>query len=93
LGGWHRWEEGGGGERGRRRNTVQIMYMQVWNAKVYLLKLFRNWRRVEEREQWMGEGGRGDSSMIYLTHCKNLCKCYNVPKLSTKTIIIIKRPK
>jgi hypothetical protein len=23
--------------------------------------------------------GRVDSSMIYLIHCKNLCKCHNVP--------------
>jgi hypothetical protein len=24
-----------------------------------------------------------NSSMIYLLHCKNLCKCYNVPPPST----------
>jgi hypothetical protein len=24
-------------------------------------------------------GGRVNSSMIYLIHCKNLCKCHNVP--------------
>jgi hypothetical protein len=27
--------------------------------------------------------GGGIASMIYLTHCKNLCKCYNVPTPST----------
>jgi hypothetical protein len=36
------------------------------------------------RERGMGErtGGR-NSSVIYLIHCKNLCKCYNVPISST----------
>jgi hypothetical protein len=29
-----------------------------------------------------GISGRGVSS-IYLIHCKNLCKCYSVPILST----------
>jgi hypothetical protein len=32
---------------------------------------------------WGREGGRevkgGNSSMIYLMHCKNLCKCHKVP--------------
>jgi hypothetical protein len=27
-----------------------------------------------------------NSSMIYLIHCKNLCKCYNVPPSSTKIL-------
>jgi hypothetical protein len=26
-----------------------------------------------------------NSSTIYLIHCKNLCKCYNVPTPSTTT--------
>jgi hypothetical protein len=34
-------------------------------------------------------GGRGESSgggnQVYLIHCKNLCKCYNVPTPSTTT--------
>jgi hypothetical protein len=30
-----------------------------------------------------GIRGGGNSSMIYLIHCKNFCKCYNVPPLST----------
>jgi hypothetical protein len=36
-----------------------------------------------------GRGGRGrveegvNSSMIYLIHCKNLCKCHNEPPPST----------
>jgi hypothetical protein len=33
--------------------------------------------RVEERSRG------GNSSMIYLIHCKNLCICYNVPTPST----------
>jgi hypothetical protein len=36
----------------------------------------------------MGEGR--DSSMTYLIHCKNLCKCYNV---STPSKTIKKRTK
>jgi hypothetical protein len=27
--------------------------------------------------------GRVSSSVIYLIHCKNLCKCHNVPPPST----------
>jgi hypothetical protein len=34
----------------------------------------RGWRRTVEEV---------NSSMIYLIHCKNLCKCYNVPPPST----------
>jgi hypothetical protein len=34
----------------------------------------------------MKENGEGvNSSMIYLTYCKNFCKCHNVPQ-STATI-------
>jgi hypothetical protein len=33
----------------------------------------------DERQQWRGV----NSSMIYLIHCKNLCKCYSVPPPST----------
>jgi hypothetical protein len=40
-------------------------------------------------------GGEGDEravdqvkpSMIYLIHCKSLCKCYNVPPPSTTRIL------
>jgi hypothetical protein len=28
-------------------------------------------------------GGGVNSGMIYLIHCKNLCKCHNVPSPST----------
>jgi hypothetical protein len=36
----------------------------------------------------LGEGvkeskGGGDSSMMYLMHCKNRCKCHNVPSPGT----------
>jgi hypothetical protein len=32
------------------------------------------------RQRGMGESsGGGNSRMIYSIHCKNLCKCYNVP--------------
>jgi hypothetical protein len=35
----------------------------------------RNQGRGEGVEKWRG----GTSNMICLIHCKNLCKCYNVP--------------
>jgi hypothetical protein len=35
--------------------------------------------------------GGGNPGMIYLIHCKNLSKCYNVPPLSTTTTVIVKR--
>jgi hypothetical protein len=28
-------------------------------------------------------GGGVNSCMIYLTYCKNFCRCHNVPTLST----------
>jgi hypothetical protein len=31
-----------------------------------------------------GEVVEGNSSMIHLIHCKNLCKCYNVSKKSRR---------
>jgi hypothetical protein len=34
--------------------------------------------------EWEREVELGDSSMIYFIHCKNFCKCYSVPILSTK---------
>jgi hypothetical protein len=36
--GWHWWEEGGGGERGRRMNVMQIMYTQVCKCKMMLVQ-------------------------------------------------------
>jgi hypothetical protein len=44
------------------------------NAKMILLRLFQEW------------GEKIYSSMIYLLHCKNPCKCHNV--LSPSTTII-----
>jgi hypothetical protein len=32
---------------------------------------------------WRREVEGGNSSLMYLIHCKNLCKCYNVPTPST----------
>jgi hypothetical protein len=33
--------------------------------------------------EWEREVEGDNSSMIYLIHCKNLCKCYNIPTPST----------
>jgi hypothetical protein len=42
----------------------------------------------------MGEKRRGwNSSMIYLIHCKNLCKCYSVPHPAQKNNNNNKQPK
>jgi hypothetical protein len=43
---------------------------------------------MKESSAGVGAGG-GNSSMTYLKHCKNLCKCYNVSPPST----IIKKRK
>jgi hypothetical protein len=74
----------GRGEGGKRNTNMtrckQCVHMHV-NAKM---------RPVETvpgiRGGGMGErsGGGGNSSMIYLIHCKNLCKCYDV--LTPRTI-------
>jgi hypothetical protein len=47
--------------------------------KKYLLKLILEWgeRRIKEN------GGRGEFGVIYLIHCKNLCKCHIAPLPST----------
>jgi hypothetical protein len=81
-GAWHRWEGGGGRQRGSWMNLVQIMYIHVckckndtgWNCS-------RNWGWGMKESS-----GGGEFNMIYLIHCKNLCKCYSVP--SPNTIII-----
>jgi hypothetical protein len=31
----------------------------------------------------IGGGRDKDSSLIYLIHCKNICKCHNIPPSST----------
>jgi hypothetical protein len=41
--------------------------------KRYLLKLFREWK-----EEINESNGGVSSRLIYLIHCKNLCKCHNV---------------
>jgi hypothetical protein len=45
------------------------------NAKMITVKTVSGIRGGRMRER----SGRGKSSMIYLIHCKNLYKCYNVP--------------
>jgi hypothetical protein len=46
------------------------------------------------QESWEGVWGREvegvNSCMMYLIHCKNLCKCYNVstPSMTIKKLII-----
>jgi hypothetical protein len=35
------------------------------------------------RERIKENGGGVNSSMMYLTYCKNFCKCHNIPPPST----------
>jgi hypothetical protein len=66
-------------ERNRRMNMVQTIIHMYVNAKMIPAETVPG-----IRGGWMGERSRtGDSSMIYLIHYKNLCKCYNVPIPST----------
>jgi hypothetical protein len=47
-------------------------------------------------DSWEGRKKRameGINSNIYLVYCKNLCKYYNVPSLSTIKILKIKNKK
>jgi hypothetical protein len=62
--------------KGKRMNMVQV-HTYV-NEKLYLLKLFQ-----ESGEGGIKEKAGSNSSMMYLIHCKNLCKCHNVPHPST----------
>jgi hypothetical protein len=48
------------------------------NAKI-IPNCSRNWGGGNKGEQRRGVNSR----MIYLVHCKNLCKCHNVPPPST----------
>jgi hypothetical protein len=43
------------------------------------LKLFQ-----ESGGEMKDSSGGGESSIIYLIHYKNLCKCHNIPPHSTK---------
>jgi hypothetical protein len=66
---------GGGRERGRRMNK-QSIHMHV-NPKMIPVETVP---RIGGGG--MEESSRGvNSSIIYLIHCKNLCKCYNVPPI------------
>jgi hypothetical protein len=49
------------------------------NAKIILVEIVSGIRRGRMNER----SGGGNSSMVYLIHCKNLCKCYSVPQPST----------
>jgi hypothetical protein len=65
--GWYWWEEGGGREKGSRKNMIQTMYTHVCKCK-------------NDMGQDIGKKRAGEnSSVIYLILCKNLCKCNNVP--------------
>jgi hypothetical protein len=78
--GWHRWDGGGGRERGRRMNMVQKMNTQNCKCKMILVETFPG-----IRSGGMGESsGGGKSNVIYLIYGKNLCnEYYNVPTPST----------
>jgi hypothetical protein len=57
---------------------------------MYVNGKMRPVKTVPGMEGWgtkENSGGGGNSSVIYFLHCKNLCKCHNVPPPS----ITIKR--
>jgi hypothetical protein len=61
---------GGGRDRDKRMDMVQLMYAHVCNCKNYTcLNPSRNQRRGDETKRAV-EGV--NSSMMYLKHCKNL---------------------
>jgi hypothetical protein len=68
-------------------NMVQIMCTHVCKCKNDICwNCSRNQGRVvkESSGGWWKRAVEGvNSSMIYLIHCKNLCKCCNVPLPST----------
>jgi hypothetical protein len=76
---WHLWKGEVARERGRRMNKVQIMYTHVCKFKNKTVPGIGGEGMKESR-------GVVNSSMIYMIHCKSLCKCCNVHSPS-KTII------
>jgi hypothetical protein len=69
----------------RKHNEERILCIHMYvNAKMIPAETSRNQGRGRRRRAVEGV----NSSMIYLIHCKNLCKCYKVPLPST---IIIKK--
>jgi hypothetical protein len=72
-------EWGGGRERGRRMNKVQKCVHMYVNAKMIPVGIVPG----------IGGGGIKEtsggvkSSIIYLMHCKNPCKCHNISPTST----------
>jgi hypothetical protein len=86
LGGWYHWEGGGGRDRSRRATMIQKMSKHVYKCKNNTCWNL-SWNG---REGIKESGGKVNSSMIYLIHCKNFCKCHKVPPPSTAIIIIKK---
>jgi hypothetical protein len=78
--GWHGWEGEGGRERGRRMSMVQTRCTHICKCKN---DTCWNCSGNEGRRAWEREVEGVNSSMIYLIHCKNICKCYNVFTPST----------
>jgi hypothetical protein len=76
------WKGGGGGERSRRMNMVQIMHTHECKCKNDTC-----WNCSRNQEgRWKRAVEGVNANMIYLIHGKNLCKCYNVPPPSTTVI-------
>jgi hypothetical protein len=50
------------------------------NGKMRHVETILGMRGEEIKEN----GGRVNSSMIYLRYCKNFCKCHNVPQHNSK---------
>jgi hypothetical protein len=62
------------------------MYTYDLNAKIIPAETV-----IEIQGRGMKDSGGGvNSCMIYLIHCKNLCKCSSVPLLSTTIKVFFK---
>jgi hypothetical protein len=69
-----------GGKWWRRVNMVHILCTHVckWKNDTWW-----NYPKNGGREVWRQIVERVHSSTIYLTYCKDFCKCHNVPTPST----------
>jgi hypothetical protein len=95
TGGWNRsylgrqyqWEGGRGGGMVKKGEygANNHVHMSINGKKRYLLKLFQEWGQRGIKEN----GGEMNSSMIQLTHCKNLCKCHSVPPPSNNNFFLL----
>jgi hypothetical protein len=67
-------------KRGKRVNKAQKMYLHLCKCKNDTVETIPGMGGMGEIKE---SGGEGNSSMIYLIHCKKFYKCCSVPPHST----------